>query len=245
MACFREFAGAGELANVRVFGVGDDFAFFAVAERADDAARILFIRHHWRHPAELAFVQHVHQKRLDDVVHVVAERNFVEVVFTCELDKFRASLCAAPITVQFAAFFEAGFHSDVFKVERYLRVFFCHALQKFAGRLVCKIALDVDGGKFAFGPEFAESCGEFHQQHTGILAAACSDQHAVSVFNQVEVVNSFCDFLIDSFTNLTRHNYFIQSSRISLCARQFPIRFNKKGSLARAFKSFRTTISCR
>ena len=56
VACFREFAGTGELANVRVFGVGDDFAFFAVAERADNATRILFVRHHWRHPAELALV---------------------------------------------------------------------------------------------------------------------------------------------------------------------------------------------
>ena len=56
MACFRKFAGAGELANVRVFGVRDDFAFFAVAERADDAARVLFVRHHGRHAAELAFV---------------------------------------------------------------------------------------------------------------------------------------------------------------------------------------------
>ena len=61
VACFREFAGAGELADVGVFGVGDDFAFFAVAERADDAARILFVRDHGRHAAELAFVQHVHQ----------------------------------------------------------------------------------------------------------------------------------------------------------------------------------------
>ena len=56
VACFREFAGAGELANVCVFGVGDDFAFFTVAERAYDAARILFVWHHWRHAAELAFV---------------------------------------------------------------------------------------------------------------------------------------------------------------------------------------------
>ena len=30
VTCFREFAGAGELADVRVFGVGDDFALFAV-----------------------------------------------------------------------------------------------------------------------------------------------------------------------------------------------------------------------
>jgi hypothetical protein len=28
-------------------------------------------------------------------------------------------------------------------------------------------------------------------------------------------VNGFCDFLIDSFTNLTRHNYFIQNVRQS------------------------------
>ena len=165
MARFREFAGAGELANVCVFGVGYDFAFFAVAERADNAARVLFIRHHGRHATELALVQHVHQKRFDDVIHVMPERNFVEVVFACELDEFCAALCAAPITVQFAAFFKASFYGDVFKVERYLRVFFCHALQKFAGRLVCKIALDVDGGEFAFWPEFAESCGELHQQH--------------------------------------------------------------------------------
>ena len=61
MACFREFAGAGELADVGVFGVGDDFAFFAVAERADDAARVLLVGHHGRHAAEFAFVQHVHQ----------------------------------------------------------------------------------------------------------------------------------------------------------------------------------------
>jgi len=61
VACFREFAGAGELADVGVFGVGDDFAFFAVAERADNAARIFLVRYHWRHPAKLAFVQHVHQ----------------------------------------------------------------------------------------------------------------------------------------------------------------------------------------
>ena len=165
MACFREFAGAGELADVRVFGIRDDFAFFAVAERANNAARVLFVRHHGRHAAEFALVQHVHQKRFDDVVHVVAERNFVEVVFTCELDKFRAALCAAPVAIEFATFFETCFYGDVFKVERHLRVFFCHSLQKFAWRLVCKIALDVDGGKFAFGPEFAESRGELHQQH--------------------------------------------------------------------------------
>lgn len=61
VARFREFAGAGELADVGVFGVGDDFAFFAVAERADDAARILFVRDHGRHATEFAFVQHVHQ----------------------------------------------------------------------------------------------------------------------------------------------------------------------------------------
>ena len=145
MACFRKFAGAGELANVCVFGVGYDFAFFAVAERANNAARVLFVRHHGRHSAELALVQHVHQKCFDDVIHVVTERNFVEVVFACKFDEFSASLRTAPVTVQFAAFFEAGFHSYVFKVERYLRVFFCHALQKFAGRLVCKIALDVGG----------------------------------------------------------------------------------------------------
>ena len=165
MTCFREFAGAGELANVRVFGVGDDFAFFAVAERAYDAARVLFVRHHGRHAAEFTFVQHVHQKRLDDVVHVVAERNLVEIVFARELDEFRAALRAAPVAIELATFLETCFYGDVFKVEWHLRVFFCHALQKFAGSLVCKIALDVDGGKFAFGPEFAESCGEFHQQH--------------------------------------------------------------------------------
>lgn len=221
MACFREFAGAGELADVCVFGVGYDFAFFAVAERANNAARVLFVRHHGRHPAELAFVQHVHQKCFDDVVHVVAECNLVEVVFACELDEFRAALRAAPVAIEFATFFETCFYGDVFKVERHLRVFFCHSLQKFAGSLVCKIALDVDGSKFALGPEFAESCSEFHQQHAGILTAACGDEHAVSVFNQVEVVNGFRDFLIDSFTNLTRHNYFIQNvqqSRLNLAA---------------------------
>ena len=99
MTCFREFAGAGELADVRVFGIRDDFAFFAVAEWANNAARVLFVRHHGRHAAEFTFVQHVHQKRLDDVVHVVAERNLVEVVFACELDEFRAALRAAPVTV--------------------------------------------------------------------------------------------------------------------------------------------------
>lgn len=203
MACFRKFAGAGELANVGVFGVGDDFAFFAVAEWTDDAARIFLVRYHRRHAAEFAFVQHVHQKRFDDVVHVVAERNFAEVVFACELDEFRAALRAAPIAVQLAAFLEACFYGDILKVERYLRIFFCHALQKFARSLVCKVALDVDGGKFALGPEFAESSGELHQQYAGILAAACSDEHAVSIFNQVEVVIGFRDFLIDSFAYLT------------------------------------------
>ena len=166
MACFREFAGAGELADVRVFGIRNDFAFFAVAERADNAARVLFVRHHGRHSAELAFVQHVHQKRLDDVIHVVTERNLVEVVFACEFDKLCAALRAAPVAVQLTAFLEARFYGDILKVERHLRVFFCHSLQKFAGSLVCKIALDVDGGKFAFWPEFAESCGELHQQYT-------------------------------------------------------------------------------
>jgi len=61
VACFREFAGTGELADVCVFGVGDDFAFFAVAERADDAARVLFVWDHGRHATEFTFVQHVHQ----------------------------------------------------------------------------------------------------------------------------------------------------------------------------------------
>ena len=156
---------------------------------------------------------------------MVAERNFVEVVFACELDEFCAALRAAPIAIQLAAFFEAGFYGDVFKVEWYLRVFFCHALQEFAGRLVCKIALDMDGGEFALGAEFTEACGEFHQEYAGILATACSDEHAVSVFNQVEVVNGFRDFLIDSFTNLTRHNYFIQNVRQSrLILAAFPIK---------------------
>ena len=203
MACFREFAGAGELANVRVFGVRDDFAFFAVAKWADDTAWILFVRYHRRHAAEFAFVQHVHQKRFDDVVHVMAERDLVEVVFACELDEFRAALRTAPVTVQLAAFLEASFYGDILKVKRYLRIFFCHALQKFARSLVCEIALDMDRGQFAFGPEFAESCGELHQQHARILATACGDEHAVSVFNQIEVVNGFRDFLIDSLANLT------------------------------------------
>ena len=224
MACFRKFAGAGELANVGVFGVGDDFAFFAVAERADDAARIFLVRYHRRHAAEFAFVQHVHQKRFDNVVHVVAERNFVEVVFACELDEFRATLRAAPIAIQLAAFLEAGLYGDVLKVEWHLRVFFCHALQEFAGRLVCKIALDVDGGEFALGAKFAEACGEFHQEDAGILATACSDEHAVSIFNQVEVVNGFRDFLIDSFAYLTRHNYFIQNVRRFLLRAAFSIK---------------------
>ena len=209
MACFREFAGAGELADVGIFGVCDDFAFFAVAEWADNAARILFVRHHGRHAAEFAFVQHVHQKRFDDVVHVVAERNLVEVVFACKLDEFRAALRAAPIAIELATFLEAAFYGDILKVKRYLRIFFCHALQKFAGCLVCKIALDMDGGEFALGPEFAEACGEFHQQYARILAAAGGDEHAVAVFNQAEVVNGFRDFLIDSLANLTRHCYFI------------------------------------
>ena len=99
MACFREFAGTGELANVRVFGVGDDFAFFAVAERANNAARVLFVWHHGRHAAEFALVQHVHQERFDDVIHVVAECNLVEVVFACEFDKLCAALRATPVTV--------------------------------------------------------------------------------------------------------------------------------------------------
>ena len=151
---------------------------------------------------------------------MVAERDLVEVVFACELNKLCAALRAAPVTVEFAAFLEARFYGDVLKVERYLRIFFRHALQKFARRLVCKIALDVDGGKFALGPEFAESSGEFHQQHARIFATACGDEHAVSVFNQVEVVNGFRDFLIDSFANLTRHNYFVQNVRVFLCERQ-------------------------
>jgi len=209
VACFREFASAGELADVCVFGVGNDFAFFAVAERADDAARIFFVRYHRRHAAELALVQHVHQKRFDDVVHVVAECNFVEVVFACELDEFRAALRAAPIAVELAAFFEAAFYGYVFKIKRHLRIFFSHALQKFAGGLVCKVALDVDGCEFALGPEFAEACSKLHQEYARILAAACGNQHAVSVFNQIEVVNSFRNFLIDSFADLTRHYYFI------------------------------------
>ena len=206
MACFRKFAGAGKLADVGVFGVGDDFAFFAVAKWADDAARILFVWDHWWHAAELAFVQHVHQKRFHNVVHVVTERDFVEIVFACELDEFCAALRAAPIAVELAAFLEAGFYGDVFKVEGYLRVFFCHALQEFAGRLVCKVALDVDGGEFALGPEFAETCCKFHEEYAGILATACGDEHAVSVFNQVEVVTGFRDFFSDSLAYLTRHN---------------------------------------
>ena len=187
---------------------------------------------------------------------MVAERNFVEVVFACEFDKLCAALRAAPVTVQLAAFFEAGFYGDILKVERYLRVFFCHALQKFARSLVCKIALNVNGGKFAFWPEFAESCGEFHQQHARILATACGDEHAVSVFNQVEVVNCFRDFLINSLAYLTRHDLLYPKLAAFPIARHFPLKFaalpfvytilqNKKGSLARALKSFRTTISCR
>lgn len=171
---------------------------------------------------------------------MVAKRDFVEVVFACELDEFCAALRAAPIAIELAAFLEAGFYGDVFKVEWHLRVFFCHALQEFAGRLVCKIALDMDGGEFALGAEFAEACGEFHQEYAGILATACGDEHAVTVFNQVEVVNGFRDFLIDSLTYLTRHNL-LYPNRAAV-----PIKiFNKKGSLSRAFKSFRTTISCR
>ena len=134
---------------------------------------------------------------------MVAERDFVEVVFAGELDEFGAALRAAPVAVELAAFFEAGFYGDVLEIERDLRVFFCHALQEFTGRLVCKIALDVDGGKFALGPEFAEACGEFHQQHARILAAACGDEHAISVFNQVEVVDGFRNLLVDSLADLT------------------------------------------
>jgi len=170
---------------------------------------------------------------------VVTERDFVEVVFACELDEFRAALCAAPIAIQLAAFLEAGLYGDVLKVEWYLRVFISHPLQEFAGCLVCEIALDVDGGEFALGAEFAEACGEFHQEDAGILATARGDEHAVSVFNQVEVVNGFRDFLIDSLAYLTRHNL-LYPNRAAV-----PIKiFNKKGSLSRALKSFRTAVSC-
>ena len=137
---------------------------------------------------------------------MVAECDFVEVVFARELDEFCAALRAAPIAIELAAFLEAGFYGDVLKVEWHLRVFFCHALQEFAGRLVRKIALDVDGGEFALGAEFAEARCEFHEEYAGILATACGDEHAVTVFNQVEVVDGFRDFLINSLAYLTRHN---------------------------------------
>ena len=134
---------------------------------------------------------------------MVAERDFIEVVFAREFDELSAALRAAPIAIQLAAFFETGFYGDVLKIEGDLRVFFCHALQEFAGSLVCKIALDMDGGEFALGAEFAEACSEFHQEYAGILATACSDEHAVTVFNQIEVVDGFRDFLVDSLAYLT------------------------------------------
>ena len=134
---------------------------------------------------------------------MVAERDFVEVVFAGELDEFCAALRAAPVTVELAAFFEAGLYGDVLEVEGHLRVFFCHALQEFAWRFVCKIALDVDGGEFALGAEFAEARCEFHEEYAGILAAARGDEYAVSVFNQIEVVDGFRNLLVDSFADLT------------------------------------------
>ena len=140
---------------------------------------------------------------------MVAECDFVEVVFAGELDEFRAALRAAPIAVEFAAFLQSTLNGDVLKVEGNLRVFFGHALQEFAWRFVCKIALDVDGGEFAVGTEFAEARREFHEEYAGILASAYGNQHAVAVFNQIEVVDGFRDFLIDSLAYLTRHCYFV------------------------------------
>ena len=77
------------------------------------------------------------------------ERDFVEVVFACEFDQFCAALCAAPITVEFATFFQAAFYSNIFKIKWHLRILFSERLQKVSRCFVCKIALDVNRGKFA------------------------------------------------------------------------------------------------
>ena len=149
MACLREFAGAGELADVGIFGVLDDFGLFAVAQRADNAAWVFFIGDHRGHAAELSLVQHVHQEGLYDVVHVVAERNFVVAVFAGELDELGAALRAAPVAVELATFLESAFDGDILEEERNLRILFRHALQKFARGLVCKVALDMDCANLA------------------------------------------------------------------------------------------------
>ena len=146
---------------------------------------------------------------------MVAERDFVEVVFAGELDEFGAALRAAPVAVELAAFFEAGFYGDVLEIERDLRVFFCHALQEFTGRLVCKIALDVYGSDFAIGQKLAHSTCKFHQQYAGILTAAYSDKHLVSVFNQVEVVKRFGDFLANAFANCVGHFFRLKRGSLS------------------------------
>ena len=55
---------------------------------------------------EFALVQHVHQERFYDIVHVVAECNLIVAVFAGELDEFGAALRAAPVAVELAAFLD-------------------------------------------------------------------------------------------------------------------------------------------
>ena len=183
MACLRELAGAGELADVRIFGVLDDFALFAVAQRADDAARVFFVGHHRGHPAELSLVEHVHQERLHDVVHVVAERNLVVSVLAGELDEFGAALRAAPVAVELASFLESPFHRHVLEEEWNLRVLRCELLQKISRRLVREVALDMDGAYFAVGQKLPHATREFHQQHARILATAHRNEYLVTVLD--------------------------------------------------------------
>ena len=205
VTCLRKFAGAGELADVGVFGVLDDFGFFAVAQRPDDAARVFLVGDHRRHAAEFALVQHVHQERLYDVIHVVAECNLVVSVFAGELDELGAALRAAPVAVELAAFLETSFDGNVLEEEWNLRILFGHALQEFARSLVGKVALDMDRSDFAVRQEFSHTARELHQQHAGILASAYGDQYLVAVFNQVEVVESLGDFSTDAFADGVGH----------------------------------------
>ena len=136
---------------------------------------------------------------------MVAQRDLVVAVLAGELDEFGAALGAAPVAVQLAAFFKSTFYCHVLEEKRNLRILRRHPLQEFSRGLVCKVALDVDGGDFAVGQKTAHAGGQFHQQHAGILAAADGNQHLVAVFNQVEVVQCLGDLFADAFADGVGH----------------------------------------
>ena len=80
-------AGTGGADIASLGGVRLDCPHIGVAERADNRKRVLLVVQARRHGGKLAFFEHVHEERFENVIKVMAEREFVVAVLDRKMHK--------------------------------------------------------------------------------------------------------------------------------------------------------------